>query len=51
MKVIDTLSRWMGYVSSVLVVVLMLDVVADVYGRYFFNAPVLGASTHPIPGH
>ena len=44
MKVIDTLSRWMGYVSSVLVVVLMLDVVADVCGRYFFNAPLLGAS-------
>lgn len=44
MKVIDTLSRWMGYVSSVLVVVLMLDVVADVCGRYFFDAPITGAS-------
>ena len=44
MKVIDTLSRWMGYVSSALVIILMLDVVADVCGRYFFNSPILGAS-------
>jgi TRAP-type C4-dicarboxylate transport system permease small subunit len=34
----------MGYVSSVLVIILMLDVVADVCGRYFFNYPILGAS-------
>ena len=44
MKVIDTLCRWMGYVSSVLVIILMLDIVADVCGRYFFNSPILGAS-------
>lgn len=44
MKVIDTLCRWMGYVSSALVIILMLDVVADVCGRYFFNSPILGAS-------
>ena len=44
MKVIETLSRWMGYLSSALVIILMLDVVADICGRYFFNAPILGAS-------
>lgn len=44
MKPLNSLSRWMGYVSSVLVIVLMLLVTADVCGRYFFDSPITGAS-------
>lgn len=44
MKVIDSLSRWMTYVSAVVIILLMLLVVADVCGRYFFNNPITGAS-------
>jgi TRAP-type C4-dicarboxylate transport system permease small subunit len=43
-KVLDPLSRWMGYVSAVVIGLLMLVVVADVSGRYFFNNPITGAS-------
>jgi TRAP-type C4-dicarboxylate transport system permease small subunit len=34
----------MGYVSAVVIWLLMLVVVADVIGRYFFNSPITGAS-------
>lgn len=44
MKILDPLSRWMGYVSAVVIGLLMLIVVADVCGRYFFNSPITGAS-------
>ena len=44
MKGLDILSRWMGYVSSATIIILMLLVVADVCGRYFFNNPITGAS-------
>jgi TRAP-type C4-dicarboxylate transport system permease small subunit len=44
LKVLDSLSRWMGYVSSAIIIVLMLLVTADVCGRYFFNKPIMGAS-------
>lgn len=44
MKVLDSLSRWMGYVSSVVIIALMLLVTADVCGRYFFDSPITGAS-------
>lgn len=44
MKVLDPLSRWMGYVAAVIIGLLMLLVVADVCGRYFFNSPIMGAS-------
>ena len=44
MKILDSLSRWMGYVSSVVIGLLMLTVVADVCGRYFFRSPISGAS-------
>ena len=44
MKILDSLSRWMAYVSAVTIIVLMLLVVADVCGRYFFNNPITGAS-------
>jgi len=43
-KILDPLSRWMGYVSAVAIGLLMLLVVADVCGRYFFNNPIVGAS-------
>lgn len=44
MRVLDSLSRWMGYVSAAVIGLLMLVVVADVCGRYFFNSPIMGAS-------
>lgn len=44
MKILESLSRWIGYVSAAAIVVLMLLVVADISGRYFFNAPIMGAS-------
>lgn len=44
MKALDSLSRWMGYVSSAIIIILMLLVTADVCGRYFFNSPITGAS-------
>lgn len=44
MKILDSLCRWMGYVSAVLILVMMLVVVSDVCGRYFFNSPIMGAS-------
>ena len=44
MKVLDSLSRWMGYVSSAVITILMLLVTADVCGRYFANSPITGAS-------
>jgi TRAP-type C4-dicarboxylate transport system permease small subunit len=44
LKVLNSLSRWMGYVSSAIIVVLMLLVTSDVCGRYFFNNPIIGAS-------
>jgi len=43
-KALDYLSRWMGYISSAVIIVLMLLVTADVCGRYFFNSPITGAS-------
>jgi len=43
-KILDPLSRWMGYVSAVVIGLLMLLVTADVCGRYFFNNPIMGAS-------
>jgi len=44
LKVLDSLSRWMGYVSSAIIIILMLLVTADVCGRYFLNSPITGAS-------
>jgi len=43
-KIIDTLSRWMAYVSAVAIIVLMLVVTVSVCGRYFFNNPILGSA-------
>ena len=44
MKVLNAISRWMGYVSAIVIIFLMLLVTADVCGRYFFDSPVTGAS-------
>lgn len=44
MKVLNSLSRWMSYVSSAVITILMLLVTADVCGRYFLNNPITGAS-------
>jgi len=43
-KIIDRLCLWLGYASAVAIIILMLVVVADVCGRYFFNNPITGAS-------
>ena len=44
MKILNLVSRWLGYISATAVVILMMIVVCDVAGRYFFNAPIMGAS-------
>ena len=42
MKMLETLSRWLGYVSAVVIIIMMLLVTGDVCGRYFFNNPISG---------
>jgi TRAP-type C4-dicarboxylate transport system permease small subunit len=42
-KILGKLSRWMGYVSAVAIMALMLLVTGNVCGRYFFNSPITGA--------
>ncbi len=42
MTILYKLSRWMGYVSAGVIIVMMLLVTANVCGRYFFNSPILG---------
>jgi TRAP-type C4-dicarboxylate transport system permease small subunit len=41
-KILDKLSRWMGYLSAAAIIVLMLLVTANIIGRYFFNSPITG---------
>jgi TRAP-type C4-dicarboxylate transport system permease small subunit len=43
MKVLNSLSRWVGYVSAATILALMLLVTANVIGRYFLNSPITGA--------
>jgi TRAP-type C4-dicarboxylate transport system permease small subunit len=43
MKMLGAISRLMGYVSSAIIIILMLLVTANVIGRYFFNEPITGA--------
>jgi TRAP-type C4-dicarboxylate transport system permease small subunit len=43
-KIIDSLNRWLGYLSSVVLGLMMLLTVCDVCGRYFFNHPITGAT-------
>jgi len=42
--IIRTVSRLLGYVATGFMVVLMLLTVVDVFLRYFFNAPITGAT-------
>ena len=44
MKLLNSLGRWRGYVSSVVVIMMMLLVTADVCGRSIFSSPITGAS-------
>jgi TRAP-type C4-dicarboxylate transport system permease small subunit len=41
-KILDKLSRWMGYLSAAAIIVLMLLVTANIIGRYFFKSPITG---------
>ncbi|MEW6425449.1 MAG: TRAP transporter small permease [Bacillota bacterium] len=43
MKIIYSLSRLMGYLSTGVLSVLMILIVADVLARFLFNAPIPGA--------
>lgn len=43
MKMLGSISRWVGYVSAAAIIILMLLVTANVIGRYFFNSPITGA--------
>jgi TRAP-type C4-dicarboxylate transport system permease small subunit len=43
-KVIYSLNRWLGYLASVMLGLMMLLTVADVTGRYFLNSPITGAT-------
>lgn len=44
MKIIYALSRFMGYLATGMLGLLMLFTVTDVCARYFFNAPITGVS-------
>lgn len=44
MKVINTISQWLIYLSMVLVAGLMLLTVSDVFMRYVFNDPITGTT-------
>lgn len=44
MKVISALSRWLIYLTMVLVLALMLLTVSDVFMRYVFNRPITGTT-------
>ena len=44
MKTISLLSRLFGYVSTAVLGLMMLLTVADVFLRYFFNAPISGTT-------
>jgi TRAP-type transport system small permease protein len=43
-KIIYSLNRWLGYLSVIVLGLMMLLTVADVTGRYFFNSPISGAT-------
>ena len=44
MEIIRLVSRVLGYVATGFMVLLMLLTVVDVFLRYFFNAPITGAT-------
>jgi TRAP-type C4-dicarboxylate transport system permease small subunit len=43
LSILYKLSRWMGYVSAGVIIIMMLLVTANVVGRYFFKSPITGA--------
>jgi TRAP-type transport system small permease protein len=43
-KVIELLSRILGYISTCLIFVMMLLLVGEVCGRYFINKPITGST-------
>lgn len=42
MTILYKLSRWMGYVSAGVIIIMMLLVTANICGRYFFHSPITG---------
>lgn len=44
MKIIHALSRYAGYIATVVLGLMMLLTVADVFMRYFFNSPITGTT-------
>jgi TRAP-type C4-dicarboxylate transport system permease small subunit len=44
MKIIRVVSRVLGYIATGFMMFLMLLTVADVFLRYFFSAPIIGAT-------
>jgi TRAP-type C4-dicarboxylate transport system permease small subunit len=43
MKMLGSVSRWVGYISAVAIILMMLLVTANVIGRYFIREPITGA--------
>lgn len=39
-RLLDSVNSWLGYLSGLLFFIIMLVMVRDVLGRYFFNAPL-----------
>lgn len=44
MKIINSLSRWVGYAATFCLGLMMLLTVADVFLRFFFNSPISGTT-------
>lgn len=44
MKMIHALSRYAGYIATVVLGLMMLLTVADVFMRFFFNSPITGTT-------
>lgn len=44
MKLIHVLSKYAGYIATVVLGLMMLLTVADVFMRYFFNSPITGTT-------
>jgi len=43
-KIIYALNRYIGYVATSFLILMMLLTVVDVAGRYFFNSPITGTT-------
>ncbi len=44
MKILHFLSRWLGYLSAIILGCMMMLTVADVFMRYVFNSPITGST-------